>query len=375
MDEEIKIEINRCLNCVTKPYKNGCPLSNDIPEIISLIKYKNYEEAYKKLTETTALPEICGKICPHSKQCQGNCTRGKIDKPIEIGKIEEWLGKLAIEKKWSLNTNINSIGSSYKVAVVGGGPAGLTCSAFLAKAGVYVTIFEKHSSLGGILEHGIPPFRLDRKTVEETIENIKKIGNSKIEIKYNTEIGKNIKLEELKKNYDAIFLAFGANKSQKMNIDGEELAGVYGANEFLENRNDINFENKNVAIIGGGDVAIDMARMGKKEGAKSVKIIYRRSEEEMPAELKQITSAKEDSIEFLFKTDVIKIIGNGNNKTVKKLECVKTELVEKEGEDRLVPVKIESTNFFIDIDIVFIAVGSKTDDSIIDTINLKMDKN
>lgn len=374
MDEKIKIEINRCLNCKTKPCQKGCPLSNDIPKVIELIKEEKYVEAYNKLTETTVLPAICGNVCPHSKQCQENCTRGKLDEPIKIGEIEEWLGKLAIEKKWSLNTNANTKRGKYKVAVIGGGPAGLTCAAFLAKSGVDVTIFEKHSFLGGILEHGIPSFRLDKKIVSETIENIKKIENSEIEVKYNIEIGKDITLGKLKKDYDIIFLAFGANISQKMNIEGEDLPGVYGANEFLENENDINFANKNITIIGGGDVAIDMARTAKKNGARSVKIIYRRSEKEMPAELKQIISAKEDFIEFLFKTNVIKIIENSDNKTVQKLECVKTKLVAKEGESRLVPVNIEATNFFIDTDIVFMAVGSKTDESIIDILNLKLNK-
>ena len=356
-----------CLNCKNKPCSNnGCPLNNDIP---AFIHEENIQQAFEILCKTTVLPAICGRICPHLKQCEGSCVRGIKDEPVKIGKIEEQIADYALEKEYKIPVDINNDLKRKKVAVIGGGPSGLTCAAFLARKGVNVTIYEKHSELGGILTHGIPEFRLPKKVVETTIAKILEIGN--IEVKLNEQLGKDIFLKDLIKKYDAVFLGIGANISSKMNIEGEELLGVYGANEVLEYNKNINIKNKRVAIIGGGNVAIDMARVSKRQGAKDVTIIYRREEEQMPAEIKEIEEAKKEGIKFLFKTNLIKILGK---ERVEKIECIKTELVQKKGEKRLVPVNIEGSNFELDMDIVFMAIGSKVDQKIVNELNIELDE-
>lgn len=311
MNNEIIKEVNRCLNCKTKPCQKGCPLGNDIPEEIRLIKEEKYKEAYEVLTKTTLLPAVCGKICPQSKQCQGKCTMGIKGEPIKIGEIEAWLGKLAINKNWKIKKCNNYKNKDLKVAIIGGGPAGLTCAGFLAKNGINVKIYEKHNNLGGLLVHGIPEFRLNREVLSKSIANILELG---VRVEYNRELGKNVFIEDLLKDYDAVFLATGANVSSKMNIKGEELKGVYGANELLEFKRKINYKGRSIIIIGGGNVAIDVARTVKRKGAKIVKVIYRRSESEMPAEIKEIEAAKMDGIEFVFQSNVIKIYDDKNRK-------------------------------------------------------------
>ena len=267
---------NYCLNCKIKPCSTkGCPLENNIPEFIKATKEENYREAYKILSKTTVLPGICGKICPHMKQCQGSCVRGIKGEPVSIGEIENYIFEKAQEEKIELEEVIEKTEQlkNKKIAIVGGGPAGLTCAAFLAKNGANVTIYEKYNYLGGLLVHGIPDFRLDKKRVEDTANKILKLG---IEIKYEQELGKNIKLSELEQEYDAIFLGIGANKSSKMGVKGENLKGVYGGNELLEHRNFPELTGKTVCVIGGGNVAIDCSRTLKKLGAENVNVIYRR---------------------------------------------------------------------------------------------------
>lgn len=250
-------------------FKKGCPLENDIPDVINAVKQEDYKLAYEILSKTTVLPGICGNICPHTKQCQGSCIRGIKGEPVSIGDIENFVFEKAVEKKYELkdifNIKSNKNMINKKVAVVGGGPAGLTCAAFLAKEGVQVTIYEKYDYLGGLLVHGIPKFRLNKEIVKETVKRIINLG---IEVKYNKEIGKNINLEELTKIYDAVFLSMGANKSTKMGIKGENLEGVYGGNELLEYANFPNFKDKIVSVIGGGNVAIDCSRTIKRLRSK-----------------------------------------------------------------------------------------------------------
>ena len=350
-NNDIEVKANMCLNCKMKPCSlKGCPLNNNIPDFISAIKEEKYEKAYEILTETTVLPSICGRICPHFKQCMGSCVRGIRGKPVEIGALEAFVGDMAIKnnykiKKQKLNHK--------KIAIIGGGPAGLTAAAFLAKNGNIVTIFEKYDYLGGLLIHGIPEFRLSKEIVKKSIDKILELG---IEVKYNKELGKNLFLDELEKEYDNIILAFGANVSTKMKIEGENLYGVYGSNELLEFGKHPDYTGKTVIVNGGGNVAMDAARTIKRLGAKKVIVTYRRAREQMPAEQKEIEDAINEGIEFLFQHNIAKILGD---EKVRGIEVVKTELVKKEGENRLSPVNIKDSNYEIKADYVVMAIGSK----------------
>ena len=304
-----------CLNCKVKPCSNnGCPLNNDIP---SFIHEEDYEKAFNILCNTTVLPAICGKICPHEKQCQGSCVRGIKSHPVPIGDMESIIGDMSIKNNYKIPKEIDEKLVDKKVAVIGSGPAGLTCSAFLARKGVQVTLYEKYNELGGILVHGIPEFRLPKQTVKDTINKILDLG---IKVELNKELGKNLNIEDLSGKYDAVFVGIGANIPSKMNIPGEDLEGVYGGNTLLETGNHPSYEGKTVAVIGGGNVAMDSARTIKRLGAKQVYVIYRRAEEQMPAERKEIESAKEEGIEFLFQNNIVKVLGNTH---VEKIECIK----------------------------------------------------
>ena len=358
--EEIR---SYCLNCKNSQCRiKGCPLDNCIPEFIHEIDSK---KAYEILCNTTVLPAICGRICPHEKQCEGSCIRGIKGEPVSIGAMEAYIGDLSIENNYELSIEVDERAKDKRVAVIGSGPAGLTCAAFLARRGVKVTIYEKHDKLGGLLTHGIPDFRLPREVVEKTIEKILDLG---VETKLNQELGRDFEIEDLAQKYDAVFVAIGANIPAKMNVEGENLNGVYGGNYLLEYNKHPNYTGKKVAIIGGGNVAMDSARTIKKLGASEVYVIYRRAEEQMPAEKKEIADAKKEGIEFLFQTNIVKILGK---EKVEKLECIKTELVKKEGENRLSPVNIEGSNFSLDMDYVVMATGSKPENNIIE----KFEKN
>ena len=369
MNEIIQKYTEHCLNCMVKPCsQKGCPLSNDIPAFIKQVKEGNVKEAYKILSKTTVLGSICGRICPHLKQCEGSCVRGIKGEPVQIGEIESFVFDEAIKNKWYKELEKTEELKGRKVAVVGGGPAGLNCSAFLARNGAEVTIYEKYGKLGGILEHGIPDFRLSKDVLQSTIDSILSLG---INVEYNRELGKNLFLQELEKEYDAIFLSFGANVPSKMNIEGEQLEGVFGGNSLLESGNHPNYIGKKVAVIGGGNVAMDCSRTIKRLGADKVYVIYRRAEKQMPAEVKEIAEAKEEGIEFLFQNNIVKILGN---KKVEKIECIKTELVKKEGETREVPVNIENSNYQMDMDYVVMAVGSSPEKQLVEDLGLELNK-
>lgn len=357
-------ESNRCLNCKVKPCQKACPLGNDIPSFIKFVKEDNLKEAFNVLTQTTVLGAICGRVCPHFKQCKGSCVRGIKSEPISIGELEAYVFDNAFKENYDIKTNNELEGK--KVAIIGGGPAGLTCAAFLRMSGADVTIYEKQPKLGGITRYGIPDFRLSREIIDKNIEEILNLG---IKAECNKALGKDYNLEDLEKEYDAIYLSFGANVSSKMNIPGENLQGVYGGNELLETNIHPNYEGKNVAVSGGGNVAMDTARTIKRLGAKNVYVIYRRAKEQMPAEELEIEEAEKEGVEFLFKTNIVKILGN---EKVEKLECIKTELVEKEGEKRPVPVNIENSNYLLDMDYVVMAVGSKPDGEIVSKTKLEV---
>lgn len=361
--ENIIEEANRCLNCKVKPCSKACPLGNDIPTFIKAVKENNLEEAFNVLTETTVLGAICGRVCPHQKQCMGSCIRGIKSNPINIGDLETYVFDNALEKKLKINKTEELSGK--KVAVIGGGPSGLTCSAFLNMKGAKVTIYEKQPKLGGITRYGIPDFRLPREVIDKTVEKILSLG---IEVKCNQELGKDYELEDIADKFDAVYLSFGANVSSKMNIPGEDLDGVYGGNELLETGNHPDYTGKSVAISGGGNVAMDSARTIKRLGAKNVYVIYRRAREQMPAEDYEVEEAMKEGVEFLFQNNIVKIIGN---EKVEKLECIKTELVQKEGEKRLVPVNIEGSNYILDMDYVVMAVGSRTNKEVVEKTGLE----
>ena len=353
-EEEIR---KYCLSCKNKPCaNNGCPLGNSIQEFIH---EEDYKKAYEILCETTVFPAVCGRICPHEKQCQGSCIRGIKGEPVSIGKMESLIGDISIKENYKILKNIDNSLIDKRVAIVGGGPAGLTCAAFLAKKGVQVKIYEKHSELGGLLSHGIPEFRLSQTTVKATID---KILDLDVQAELNRELGKNLELEELIQANDAVFVSIGANIPAKMNIEGENLKGVYGGNDLLEYNRHPSYVGKTIAVIGGGNVAMDSARTIKRLGADKVIIIYRRAEEQMPAEKKEIEDAKREGIEFLFQTNIIRIIGV---EKVEKIECIKTELVQKEGEKRLVPVNIKNSNYTMNVDYVVMATGSKPEGNVI----------
>ena len=369
IQEQMNEKLNYCLNCKVKPCsQKGCPLGNDIPAIIQNMKEHNVEKAYEILAQTTVLSGVCGRICPHQKQCQGSCVRGIKSNPVSIGEIEAYVFDKAMEKGNSLkNCYPRKQANGKKVAVVGGGPAGLTCSAFLAKEGFEVTIYEKYHYLGGLLVHGIPEFRLPKEIVEKVVHQILELG---IKVEYGQELEKNITLRQLEEQYDAVFLSFGANKSSKMGIPGEELDGVFGGNELLEYKTHPNYQNKTVAIIGGGNVAMDCARTVKRLGAKEVKVIYRRAREQMPAEEKEIEEAMQEGIEFLYQYNVTQILGN---EKVEELEIIQTKLVEKEGESRLVPINVENSEKKIPMDFVIMALGSKPEGFVKD-LGLELNK-
>lgn len=361
-NNDIESKANMCLNCNNKPCsKKGCPLNNDIPLFISAIKEENYKKAYDILSETTVLPAICGRICPHYKQCMGSCVRGIKGNPVNIGDLEAFVGDIAIKEGYEIEKENKY---SKKVAIIGGGPAGITAAAFLAREGNDVTIYEKYNYLGGLLIHGIPEFRLPKEIVKESIDKILKLG---IKVENNKELGKNLDLIDLEKNYDNIILACGANVSSKLKIEGEELKGVYGANELLEYNVHPDYTDKTVIINGGGNVAMDAARTIKRLGAKEVIVVYRRAREQMPAEQKEIQDAIDEGIEFLFQHNIVRIIGKNE---VKKIEVIKTKLVKKEGESRLSPVDIENSNYEINADYVITAIGAHSSE-IISNLGLK----
>ncbi len=362
-DEETAIEeAKRCLNCKQRPCVTGCPVNIVIPEFIKYVAEGEFEKAYQVISASSALPAVCGRVCPQERQCESKCVRGIKGEPVAIGRLERFVadyhnnhadGKVNIPEK-----------NGKKVAVIGSGPSSLTCAGDCAKMGYDVTVFEALHIAGGVLVYGIPEFRLPKDIVKTEVDNLKALG---VDFKTNVIIGRSIGIDDILKEYDAVFIGSGAGLPRFMGIEGENLKGVYSANEFLtrinlmksykeDSRTPIQHA-KAVAVVGGGNVAMDAARCAIRLGAEKVYIIYRRSIEELPARAEEVEHAMEEQIEFKTLTNPTKIIGNENN-NVCAIECVSMELGEPDESGRRRPVVIKGSEHLIDVDCVIMALGT-----------------
>jgi len=363
-NEEMAMEeAQRCLQCKTRPCVAGCPVNVRIPEFIKLIADGMFEEAYLKIRETNSLPAICGRVCPQETQCEQLCVRGKKGEPVAIGRLERFAADWYMANRSGKAEPCEK--KNRKVAVIGSGPAGLTCAGDLAKMGYDVTVFEALHEPGGVLMYGIPEFRLPKAIVRKEIDTVKQLG---VDIKTNMVIGKVLSLDELmKEGFEAVFIGTGAGLPSFMGIPGENLNGVYSANEFLTRINLMKAYKfpksdtpvrvgKSVAVVGGGNVAMDAARCAKRLGAENVYIVYRRSEAEMPARLEEVHHAKEEGIIFKLLTNPVRIIGTGDG-WVKGMECIEMELGEPDSSGRRRPVPKAGSEHEIDVDTVVIAIG------------------
>lgn len=363
--EEMAIEeAKRCLNCKNPQCKLGCPVQIDIPKFIKKVSEGQFEEAYNIIINNSSLPAVCGRVCPQETQCEGQCVRGIKGEPVAIGRLERFVADWHNKNNQDQNEKVNT--NNHKVAIIGSGPSGLSCASTLAKLGYDVTIFEALHLAGGVLVYGIPEFRLPKEIVNKEIEGIKQLG---VKVETNVVIGKTISIEELKQEYgfEAIFIGSGAGLPKFMNIPGENLNGVYSANEFLTRVNLMKAylpnsstpikKNTNVAVVGGGNVAMDAARCALRLGANKVYIIYRRGFEELPARQEEVEHAKEEGIEFKILTNPIEIIGDNNN-TVSKIKCIEMELGEKDASGRRRPIEKENSEFELDVDCVIMALGT-----------------
>lgn len=372
-DEKTAVaEAQRCLNCKNKPCVQGCPVNISIPEFISKVKESKFEEAYEIISKSSSLPAVCGRVCPQETQCESKCTLGIKFEPVGIGRLERFVADYH-------NKNFNGItavpvSNGHKVAVVGSGPSGLTCAGDLAKNGYRVTVFEALHLAGGVLVYGIPEFRLPKSIVKKETEALKAYG---VDIQTNVVIGKTLTVDELfEDGYEAVFIGSGAGLPRFMGIPGESLKGVYSANEFLtrnnlmkayrENSDTPIMHAKRVAVVGGGNVAMDAARTALRLGAESVHIIYRRSMEELPARREEVEHAEEEGIVFDILRNPVEILGyhNPENKRDEKngfvtgIKVIKCELGEPDEQGRRRPVEIPGSEYVIDVDCVIMSIGT-----------------
>ena len=362
MDEAVN-EAGRCLGCKNAKCMEGCPVSINIPGFIGHLKNGEVKEAFDVISESSALPAICGRVCPQESQCEGKCIRGIKGEPISIGKLERFTADWA--KKNGIKPQPSEVKLDKKVAVIGSGPAGLTCAGDLAKLGYKVTIFEALHEAGGVLVYGIPEFRLPKEAVvKKEIENVKSLG---VEIETNAIVGKSITIDGLfEEGYEAVFIGSGAGLPKFMGIPGEQANGVFSANEYLtrsnlmkafdENSNTPIMHGKKVAVVGGGNVAMDAARTALRLGAET-HIVYRRSEEELPARAEEVHHAKEEGIIFDLLTNPIEILTNDDG-WVSGIRCIKMELGEPDASGRRRPVEIEGSEFDIEADMVIMSLGT-----------------
>ncbi len=362
--EEAQAEASRCLNCKNAQCMKGCPVSIDIPGFIQQIKEGNIEEAYNIISKSSALPAVCGRVCPQETQCEGKCIRGIKGEAVSIGKLERFVADYAMEH--GLKPKMTAEPNGMKVAVIGSGPSGLTCAGDLAKLGYDVTIFEALHQAGGVLVYGIPEFRLPKeRVVAKEIENVKALG---VKIETNVVVGRSVTIDELleKEGFRAVFIGSGAGLPRFMNIPGETLNGVFSANEYLTRSNLMKsfredsptpiMKSKKVAVVGGGNVAMDAARTALRLGAE-VHIVYRRGEEELPARVEEVHHAKEEGIIFDLLTNPTEILGDDKG-WVKGIRCVRMELGEPDESGRRSPQPVAGSEFDIDVDTVIMSLGT-----------------
>ncbi len=368
-------EAQRCLNCKNKPCVTGCPVQIDIPAFIQEVAKGDFESAYQIITKSSSLPAVCGRVCPQESQCEGKCVRGIKGEPVAIGRLERFVADWHMKNATSAPEKVPSNG--HKVAVIGSGPSGLTCAGDLAKKGYEVTVFEAFHVAGGVLVYGIPEFRLPKAIVQKEIDNLKALG---VKVETNMVIGKVLSIDELMEEYgfEYVYIGTGAGLPRFMNIPGENLKGVYSANEFLTRVNLMKaykedsstpvYRAKKVAVVGGGNVAMDAARSAKRLGAEEVYIVYRRSEAELPARAEEVEHAKEEGIIFKLLTNPTEIVGNDDG-FVSGIKCVEMELGEPDASGRRRPVVKENSEFTIDVDCVIMSIGTSPNPLIKSTTN------
>ena len=365
-------EAMRCLNCKNMPCTEGCPVKIHIPEFISKIKEGDFEGAYQVINKSSSLPAVCGRVCPQETQCESKCVRGIKGEPVGIGRLErfvaDWHNTYCKEMPAVPESN------GHKVAVVGSGPSGLTCAGDLAKKGYKVTVFEALHLAGGVLVYGIPEFRLPKAIVQKEIDTLKALG---VDIETNVVVGKTITIDELfEDGYEAVFVGSGAGLPRFMNIPGESLKGVYSANEFLTRSNLMKayrddsstpiMHAKKVAVVGGGNVAMDAARTALRLGAEEVYIVYRRSMEEIPARHEEVEHAMEEGVQFKILCNPVEILGYNNpddkrdpmNGFVTGIKCIRCELGEPDEKGRRRPVEVPGSEFVLDVDCVIMSIGT-----------------
>ena len=376
-------EANRCLNCKNMPCVDGCPVKINIPEFIAKIKEGDFEGAYQVISKSSSLPAVCGRVCPQETQCEAKCVRGIKGESVGIGRLERFVADW--HNTFCATDPIKPQDNGHKVAIVGSGPSGLTCAGDLAKKGYQVTVFEALHTAGGVLVYGIPEFRLPKSIVAKEVETLQKLG---VKIETNVVIGKTLTIDELfEMGYEAVFIGSGAGLPNFMGIDGEALNGVYSANEFLTRSNLMKsyldnsdtpiMKGGKVAVVGGGNVAMDAARTALRLGADKVYIVYRRSMEELPARREEVEHAQEEGIEFRLLCNPVEIIGYNNpndtkdpkNNFVKGMKCVKMKLGEPDDKGRRRPIVVEGSEFTIDVDTVVMAIGTSPNPLIKSTTN------
>lgn len=367
-------EAQRCLGCKHRPCMGGCPVNVKIPEFIALVAEGKFEDAYHKIQETSSLPAVCGRVCPQENQCEKYCVRGIKGEPVAIGRLERFVADWYMKNGKS--TVIKPVPNGKKVAVVGSGPSGLACAGDLAKMGYQVTVFEAFHTPGGVLVYGIPEFRLPKEIVKAEIKKLEELG---VTIMTDMVIGKVLSVQELleEEGFSAVFIGTGAGLPSFMNIEGENLNGVYSANEFLTRINLMKayrfpdydtpiYMGKHVVVVGGGNVAMDAARSAKRLGAEEVSIVYRRSEEEMPARREEVHHAKEEEINFKMLCNPVRILGDENGWAT-GVECIRMELGDPDASGRRRPVPVAGSEFIVDAEVVVIAIGQTPNPLIKDT--------